>query len=64
MNLLVDAPAAGRKRAKWQTRAQALRAIRRARAEFSQADRMAVEAGDDFSVRARFERHLTAEPGG
>ncbi len=29
----------------------------------SQADRIAVEAGDDFAVRARFERDVTAEPG-
>ena len=25
---------------------------------------MAVEAGDDFSVRVRFERDVSAEPGG
>jgi len=25
---------------------------------------MATEAGDDISVRARFERDVTAEPGG
>ena len=54
----------GRKRAERQTRAQVLRAIRRAGAELSQADRMAIEAGDDFSVRVRFERDVTAEPGG
>ena len=41
-----------------------LRAIRRARAERSQADRIAIEAGDDFSVRVRFERDVAAEPGG
>jgi hypothetical protein len=64
MNLLVDVPAIGRKRAGWQTHAQVLRAIRRARAELSQVDRMAIEAGDDFSVRVRFERDVTAEPGG
>ncbi len=64
MNLLVDVPAAGRKRGEWQTNAQLLRAIRRARAELSQADRMAIEAGDDFSVRVRFKRDMTAEPGG
>ena len=54
----------GRKRAERQTRAQVLRAIRRAGAELSQADRMAIEAGDDVSVRARFERDVSAEPGG
>ena len=54
----------GRKRAERQTCAQILRAIRRARAELSQADRIAVEAGDDISVRMRFERDVTAEPGG
>ncbi len=64
MNLLVDAAAAGRKRAERQTPAQVLRAIRRARAELSQADRMAVEAGGDVSVRMRFERDMTEEPGG
>ena len=64
LNLLVDAPALGRKRAERQTRAQVLRAIRRAGAELSQAHRMAIEAGDDVSVRARFERDVSAEPGG
>ena len=47
-----------------QTYAQFLRAIGRARAERSQADRIAIEAGDDFSVRVRFEPDVTAEPGG
>ena len=28
------------------------------------ADRIAVEAGEDFSVRVRFERDMAAEPGG
>ena len=64
IDLLVDVPAAGRKRGERQTRAQLLRAIRRAGAERSQADRIAIEAGDDFSVRARFERDVTDEPGG
>ena len=64
MNLLVDAPVVGRKRAERQTHAQILRAIRCARAELSQADRMGTEAGDDFAVRVRFERDVTAEPGG
>ena len=43
---------------------QFLRAIRRGGAERSQADRMAIEAGDDFSVRLRFEPDAPAEPGG
>jgi hypothetical protein len=64
MNFLVEAPAAGRKRAKRQTHAQILRAVRRSRAELSQTDRIAVEPGDDVPVRARFERDVTAEPGG
>ena len=64
MNLSIDAPPAGRKRAEWQTYAQILRAIRSVRAERSQADRMAIEAGDDFPVRARFERDVTANSGG
>ena len=54
----------GRKRGERQTCAQILRAIRGARAELSQADRIAIEAGDDFSARVRFERDVTAEPGG
>jgi hypothetical protein len=64
LNLLVDAPALGRKRVERQTRAQVLGAIRRPGAELSQANRMAIEAGDDVSVRARFERDVSAEPGG
>ena len=36
MNFFVDVPAAGLKRPEWQTHAQVLRAIRRARAEPSQ----------------------------
>ena len=53
----------GRKRAERQTYAQFLRAIRGARAERSQADRIAIEAGDDFSVRVRFERDVTGGAG-
>jgi hypothetical protein len=64
MNLLVDAPAAGRKRTKWQTHAQILGASRRGRAELSQADRLGIEAGDDFPVRARLKGDVTTEPGG
>ena len=40
-----------------------LRAIRRARAELSQADRMTIEAGDDASVRTRFERDVSRRAG-
>src|SRR5262249_31468793 len=54
MNVLVDAAAAGRKRAERHTRAQLLAALSRARAECSQAHRVTVEAGDDFSPGARF----------
>jgi len=64
LNLLLDAPALGLERAERQTRAQGLRAIRRRGAELSQADRMAIEAGDDVSAGARFERDVSAEPGG
>src|SRR5262249_2590865 len=64
MNLLVDAPAVGCKRAERKTRAQVLRAICGAGAEFSQADRMAIEAGGDGSVRVRRERDVPEEPGG
>jgi hypothetical protein len=64
MSLFVDVPAVGRKRAERQTGAQILRAIRRACAELSQGNRIAVEAGDDLSARARFERDVIAEPGG
>ena len=62
MNLLVDAPAVGRKRAKRQTQAQVLRAVRRGRAELSQADRLGIEASNDFSVRVRLEGDVTTEP--
>jgi len=64
LNLLVDGPAAGRKRSERQTRTQLVRAIRRSGAERSQADRMAIEASDDVSVRTRFERDTADEPGG
>jgi hypothetical protein len=60
MNLLVDAASVGLERSGWQTHVQVLRAIRHARAERSQADRMAIEAGDDSSLRVRFERDVTA----
>ena len=64
MNLFVNVPAVGRKRGKRQTRAQALCAMCRDRAELSQADRIAIEAGGDVSVRVRFKRDVTAKPGG
>src|SRR4051794_3997027 len=54
----------GRKRAERQSHAQVLRTIGRTRADLSQADRMAIEAGGDVSVRVRFKRDVTAEPGG
>ena len=41
-----------------------VRAICYSCVERSQADRIAVEVGDDFSVRMRFERDLTAQPSG
>jgi len=63
-NFFVDVPTCGRKRTERQTYSQVLRAIRRARAECSQADRIATEAGDDFSVRAHFKPDVTGEPGG
>ena len=62
-NLFVDVSPAGRERAERQTNAQLLRAIRSARAELSQADRMTIEAGGDFSVRVRFERDVSCGAG-
>jgi hypothetical protein len=38
--------------------------LRCARAELAQAHSMTTEAGDDFPVRARFERDVSGEPGG
>ena len=64
LNLLVDGPAARRKRGERQTRAQVLRLLRHARAELSEADRMAVDAGNDVSVRARLEGDVADEAGG
>jgi hypothetical protein len=63
-NLFVDIPPNGRNRAEWQTYAQFLCAIRSSRAERSQADRVSIEAGDDFSIRLRFKPKVPAEPGG
>jgi hypothetical protein len=64
VNLLADAPSIGLKRSQCQTHAQPLRTIRRGGTEFSQADRIAAEAGDDLPVGARFERDVAHEPGG
>ena len=64
MNLLVDAPPAGLEGGEWQTHSQVLRVLGHARAERSQADRIAIETGNDFSVLVRFERDVTTEPGG
>ena len=63
VHLLVDAATACRKRGERQAVPQILRARRGARAERSQRDRIAVEAGEDFSVRLRFEGDMAAEPG-
>ena len=64
IDFLFDRVAVRRKRAEWQTGAQILRPICCAGAELSQADRMAIEARDDISVRERFERDVRAQPGG
>jgi hypothetical protein len=61
-NLFVDVPTVGGKRAKRQAYAQFLRAIRRARSEGSQAVQIAIEAGDNFSIRLCFEPYVAAEP--
>jgi hypothetical protein len=63
LDLVVDG-VVGCKRAQRQACAQVPRVNRRVRAVLPQPDRMAVEAGDDVSVQARFERDVTAEPGG
>jgi hypothetical protein len=55
--------AAGYKRGDRQSRPEVLCAICRARAERSEADRKAFEAGGDCSVRLRLKRDLTAQPG-
>jgi hypothetical protein len=64
MDLPIDVPDAGRQRAERQTAAQVLGALRCAHAELAQAHSMTTEAGDDFPVRARFERNVSGEPGG
>jgi hypothetical protein len=64
MNLLVGSLATRLERAERQPPTQVLRALGRGGTELSQADRMVMDAGDDFSVRARFERDVTDEPGG
>jgi len=62
IDFLVDA-AVRRKRGERQACSKRLRAGRRLGAEFSQTDRIAVEVGDDISVRLRFERDVTDQPG-
>jgi hypothetical protein len=56
--------AVGRKGVQRQTRRQVLRAIQRLGAEFSQIDGIALEQGGDGAVRLRFQRDVTAGPGG
>jgi hypothetical protein len=63
VNLFFDASAFRCKRAKRQTPAQLLRASRRTCAELPKTHRIAAEAGDDVSIRARLERDVSAEPG-
>jgi hypothetical protein len=64
INFFVGFSAAGYERGEWQTYAQALRAIGSLGAERSQTDGVAMKAGDEFSIRERFERDMTADPGG
>jgi len=64
INFFVGVSAAGYERGEWQTYAQALRAISSLGAERSKTDGVATKAGDEFSIRERFERNVTAEPGG
>src|SRR5262252_5985880 len=64
INFFVNVAAVGNKRAEGQTYTQVLSAIRRVCAELSQTNRKAIKAGDDFSARLRFERDVTANPGG
>jgi hypothetical protein len=62
MKLHLDAPGC-EFGGQWQTCPQILRAIRDAWTELSQADAIAVEAGDDLSIRARFERDVRVKAG-
>jgi hypothetical protein len=64
MKLLGERRAIRRYRIERQTHAQILCARRCAATELSEVDRIAVEAGDNVSVRARFERDVAEEPGG
>jgi len=64
IDFLVGRAAVGRKGGERQTCAQVLRARHGAGAELSQADRIAIETGDDISVSLRFERDVTAQSGG
>jgi hypothetical protein len=62
IDLLVDAAAAGGQGVERQARAQRLRAVRGARADLPQRERMTIEASEDSSVRARFKADVTGEP--
>ena len=64
MNFLIAAAAPGRKRAQREPGAQILRAIRRARAELPQRERMTIDAGGDGPVQVCFKRGATPQPGG
>ena len=46
-----------------QARAQRLRAVRSARADLPQRERMTIEGSYDRSVRARFKADVSGEPG-
>ena len=62
--LIASAAATGGERIERQAGAQPLRPIDGAGAELSKADRIAVEAGGEASVRLRFERDGTAQSRG
>jgi hypothetical protein len=64
MNLLVEVPAAQTERVERQTHTQVPRSICCACAELPQINRMVIEAGDNFAVRVRFKRDVTADPSG
>ena len=63
IDLAVDGAAAGREGGERQACTQILCAPHRVRADRAQADRIAVEAGGDFSARVRFQRDMTIEAG-
>src|SRR5271169_486902 len=64
MNFLIDGPAWRGERTQRQTRAQVPCALHSASAEFSQAERKAIDAGDDIFAGPRVERDVTEESGG